>query len=411
MIPALPASRFATVGGLRLHYLDFGGDGPAAVLHHGTGFHAWVWEPIARLLSHRYRVLAIDARGHGDSDKPVDGYRWQRFIDDLIGFVDALGVHGGLGIGHSLGGATTASAAAQQPDLFSAVVLLDPILVPREPRPAPGTDNPMSAMARRRREVWNSTTEAFESYRGRGPFAAWPDAALRLYVDHGFRTEDGGVRLKCPPQIEAQVFGMSQDFDSWSAIDRLAVPALVMRGGDSPAFSAGDAERVAKHLRHGRVRTLEASSHTFPMERPDEVAAAILEFTDSILPLATRGLAHVALNVRRLEDTERFYREVFGMRVVWRPDADNVYLSSGRDNLALHRTHAERTANGSPLDHLGFFVDAPERVFTIAETLERAAVPIVKPPRHHRDGSCSVYVADPDGNVVQILYDPNASRR
>ena len=411
MIFASPASRFVTVDGLRLHYLDFGGDGPPAVLHHGTGFHAWVWEPIARLLSHRYRVLALDARGHGDSDKPVDGYRWQRFIGDLIGFVDALGLPGGLGIGHSLGGATIACAAAQRPDLFSAVALLDPILVPREPRLAAGIETPMSALARRRRELWTSTSEAFDSYRGRGPFVAWPDTALRLYVDHGFRSEDGGVRLKCPPQVEAQVFGMAQDFDSWSAIDRLTVPALVMRGGESSAFSAADAARVATHLGRGRVRTLEATGHTFPMEKPDEVAAAILEFADSILPLATRGLAHVALNVGRLEDTMRFYREVFGMRVVWQPDPDNVYLSSGRDNLALHRAHEPRPASGSPLDHLGFFVDAPERVFAIAETLQRAGVPIKRAPKQHRDGSCSLYVEDPDGNVVQILYEPNASRR
>jgi pimeloyl-ACP methyl ester carboxylesterase/catechol 2,3-dioxygenase-like lactoylglutathione lyase family enzyme len=411
MTPATPASRFVSIDGLRLHYLDFGGDGPPAVLHHGTGFHAWLWTPIAQALARRYQVFALDARGHGDSDTPKSGYRWEGFIADLIRFVDALGLVGSLGVGHSLGATTTAGAAAERPELFSAVVLLDPILFPREFRTLFDVESSMSAVARKRRERWSRPEDAFESYRGRGPFAKWPDDMLRLYVDHGFVPDDRGVRLKCPPNVEAQVFDMNTQFDSWGAIDRLTVPALVVRGAESQALTANDAADLLRRLRCGTLRTIAAATHTFPMEKPDEVAAAIVEFTDCTAPIVTRGLGHLALNVRRLDDTVRFYRDVFGMRVVWQPDPDNVYLSSGPDNLALHRATAPRAASGSPLDHLGFLVDGAERVFVIAEMLGHRGVPIVHPPKRHRDGSCSVYVRDPDGNVVQILYAPNAQRR
>lgn len=410
MTPASPVSRFVTANGVRLHYLDFGGGGPPAVLHHGTGFHAWLWVPIARALSARYRVVALDARGHGDSDKPEGGYGWESFIADLVAFTDAVGLAGGLGIGHSLGATTTAAAAAERPDLFSSVALLDPILFPREFRRRWEGDNPMSAMAQRRRERWASADEAFASYRGRGPFGRWPDEVLRLYVDHGFAAENGGVRLKCPPAVEAQVYGMSPRFDSWGALERIAVPALVLRGGQSEVLSANDAAEVLRRLHRAELRTLEGTTHTFPMETPDEVAAVILAFADSTLPVATRGLMHLALNVGAFEETVRFYRELFGMRVVWQPDADNVYLSSGRDNLALHRARELRATAGSAPDHLGFFVESPERVFAIAETLGRTGVPIVHPPTRHRDGSCSLYIRDPDGNVVQILCGPNAAR-
>ncbi len=410
MVDPSPVSRFVSVNGVRLHYLDFGGGGPPAVLHHGTGFHAWLWAPIARALSSRYRVVALDARGHGDSDKPEGGYRWETFTADLVAFVDAAGIPAGLGVGHSLGATVTAAAAAERRDLFSAVALLDPILFPRESGARLEGESPMSATARRRRERWTSLEEVCASYRGRGPFARWPEAALRLYVDHGFTPENGGVRLKCPPAVEAQVFDMSPRFDSWGALDRVGVPALVLRGGDSEVLSAGDAAEVRRRLPRAELGTIEGATHTFPMEKPDEVAAAILAFADATLPIATRGLMHLALNVRALEETVRFYREVFGMRVVWQPDADSVYLSSGRDNLALHRAREPRATAGSPLDHLGFFVDRPERVFAIAETLRRSGVPIVHPPKQHRDGSCSLYVRDPDGNVVQILYEPNAAR-
>jgi catechol 2,3-dioxygenase-like lactoylglutathione lyase family enzyme len=146
------------------------------------------------------------------------------------------------------------------------------------------------------------------------------------------------------------------------------------------------------------------------MEKPDEVADRIFAFVDSRLPIATRGLAHLALNVVKLEETVAFYRDVFGMRIVWQPDPDNVYMSSGRDNLALHRAAAPRAERGSPLDHLGFFVESAARVHAVGRALERGGRKILRPPRDHRDGSTSLYLEDPDGNVVQVLYEPRALR-
>jgi pimeloyl-ACP methyl ester carboxylesterase/catechol 2,3-dioxygenase-like lactoylglutathione lyase family enzyme len=410
MALASPASRFVVVNGLRLHYLDFGGEGPPAVLHHATGFHAWVWAPIAEALTQRYRVFALDARGHGDSDKP-DAYEWKHFVADLVGFVEALRLGRVLGVGHSLGATTTAGAAAEHPDVFSAAVLLDPVVYPREFRWLTEDENPMSAIARRRRDVWDDYEQVFESYRGRGAFAKWRDDLLRLYVHQGFAAFDGGVRLKCPPSIEAQVFSMDMGVDGWEMMSRVHVPTLLVRGAQSDTLSAAAAEELCRSLPHGQLRTLPDTTHTFPMEAPDEVAQMILEFTQSELPMPTRGLAHLALNVERLEESVRFYRDVLGMWIVWQPDADNVYLSSGRDNLALHRARQPRTANGSPLDHLGFLVESPERVFAAGEALARRGVPLLRPPKQHRDGSCSLYLQDPDGNAVQILYEPNASRR
>ncbi|HSD10421.1 MAG TPA: alpha/beta hydrolase [Candidatus Binatia bacterium] len=280
MTSPTPASDFVAVNDVRLHYLDYGGNGPPAVLHHATGFHAWVWTPIAEALSSRYRVFALDARGHGDSDKPPAGYRWETFIADLVAFVRTLGLGRALGVGHSLGATTTAGAAADRPDLFRAVALLDPILFPREFRNPSIAENPMANGALKRREVWASHEEVFASYRGRGPFAKWRDDVLRLYVDHGFATDDGGVRLKCPPTIEAQVFRMAPEpvFDAWVALERLTVPALLMRGAESDAFSESDAEASLARLRRGQLSTLPDTTHMFPMESPEAVAAAILAF-------------------------------------------------------------------------------------------------------------------------------------
>ena len=118
-----------------------------------------------------------------------------------------------------------------------------------------------------------------------------------------------------------------------------------------------------------------------------------------------RGLHHVALNVADLEACERFYVDVLGMRVEWRPDADNVYLSSGSDNLALHRD-AAATHRSSPLDHIGFVIGTPEAVDRWYAYLHDRQVPVSKPPKTHRDGARSFYCQDPDGNTVQMLYHP-----
>ncbi len=122
-------------------------------------------------------------------------------------------------------------------------------------------------------------------------------------------------------------------------------------------------------------------------------------------PAPTAGMRHIALHAERFEDMEKFYTGLLGMRVEWRPDEDNVYLTSGNDNLALHR--ASRPASGAQrLDHLGFILDTPEDVDDWYEYLNAHDVVMCSRARTHRDGARSFYCEDPDGNVVQMIYHP-----
>ena len=128
-------------------------------------------------------------------------------------------------------------------------------------------------------------------------------------------------------------------------------------------------------------------------------------------PPAHAGLRHLALNVRHLEAMKHFYVDLFGFAVEWEPDADNVYLSSGIDNLALHRSQAELPPPSMPssLDHLGVIVRRAEDVDAWAAFLEGQGVVVEARPRTHRDGARSCYVRDPDGNAVQIIHHPPIS--
>ncbi|MBI3598586.1 MAG: VOC family protein [Nitrospirae bacterium] len=127
-------------------------------------------------------------------------------------------------------------------------------------------------------------------------------------------------------------------------------------------------------------------------------------------PLSLVGLWHLALKVKDLAQARAFYQNILGMEVVWEPDADNIYLSLGRDNLALHQIpdgETFRQDKMDPLDHFGFIVANKEGVDQTATKMTQAGVPIVKPVRLHRDGSYSFYIKDPDGNLIQILYAPH----
>jgi catechol 2,3-dioxygenase-like lactoylglutathione lyase family enzyme len=124
------------------------------------------------------------------------------------------------------------------------------------------------------------------------------------------------------------------------------------------------------------------------------------------------GLRHLALNVRDLTAMKQFYVDLLGFAVEWEPDADNVYLSSGVDNLALHRSAAPAaTAARGALDHLGLIVRDASDVDRWAEFLEGRGVTIDARPRTHRDGARSCYFKDPDGNVVQIIHHPPISEK
>ncbi len=123
-------------------------------------------------------------------------------------------------------------------------------------------------------------------------------------------------------------------------------------------------------------------------------------------PPATAGLRHVALNVRDMAACEHFYVDLLGMAVEWRPDADNLYLSSGPDNLALHTARDAVAEAGQRLDHIGFIIHTPDQVDQWHTFLAAQGVDIKAAPRTHRDGARSFYCADPDGNVVQMIYHP-----
>ncbi|MDH5180511.1 MAG: VOC family protein [Gammaproteobacteria bacterium] len=126
-------------------------------------------------------------------------------------------------------------------------------------------------------------------------------------------------------------------------------------------------------------------------------------------PPPTAGMRHLALYVQDMQACEHFYTGLLGMRVEWRPDPDNVYLTSGNDNLALHR--ATQPVDGPQrLDHLGFILDKPADVDAWYTFLLEHQISMKTKPKTHRDGARSFYCLDPDGNTVQMIFHPPISQ-
>jgi pimeloyl-ACP methyl ester carboxylesterase len=269
--------------GLEIALLEWSGEGPLALLHHANGFCAALWDLVAQPLRRHFHVIAMDARGHGDSSKPEGPYRWKDFGSDLAWVAGALAAeHGGavaLGLGHSFGGTSMLMAAADRPELFGRLVLVDPVLHPpggRQEVP-PERLGGMVEAALKRRAVWPDRQAARSKWSGRKMFADWLPEALELYLAEGLEDlEDGSVQLKCRPETEASIFASGPGFDPWALAPRVDTPSLLLWAvrGDFPRPVY---EAYAARMRDARVRDVDAG-HLVPMERPELIVREVLRF-------------------------------------------------------------------------------------------------------------------------------------
>jgi pimeloyl-ACP methyl ester carboxylesterase len=235
---------------------------------------------VARALASDYHVLAFDQRGHGDSDKPAGGNIWQGFADDLAGFLDALRLKGVLAIGHSSGGTAVILTAAARPELIGRAVLVEPVTFTPGAQPSPpGGDVGMGERTRKRRESFPSPEAFFEHFKGRPPFKEWTEEALWTYARHGTAPgPDGQVHLKCPPDIEAQVYESNRSVDTGPALQKMRCPTLLIQASGRGALAPDLAERMRQAVPHLRHVQVPRAGHLVPMEQPDAVIAAIRGF-------------------------------------------------------------------------------------------------------------------------------------
>jgi pimeloyl-ACP methyl ester carboxylesterase len=270
------ASRFIDANGLRLHCLDWGGDGAPVLCLHGISSQAHGWEDVARLLIPAYRVLALDQRGHGDSDKPPAGYSPFDYAADIAGAIAALGASPAHIVGHSLGGLTGLLCAAAFPDAARSLVMIDI-------GPDAGTEEGLEAIIAYIRSMPNhfaSLDEAAEQIFTHVDsfFPGYNRTSARHRATHGLRrTPEGRLVWKYDPDAMIQTL-REMHRDWWDVLPRVACPVLVVRGEWSLSFDPDTVERMVQALPDGRAVEIENAGHLIPQEAPRALADAMRRF-------------------------------------------------------------------------------------------------------------------------------------
>lgn len=272
-MPRLPSS-----SGVNLAVHDLGGDGPALLMAHATGFCAAVLGPLAAHLRPHLRCWAYDARGHGDTETPAGlDWAWSAFADDVLAVVDGLGLEQVYGFGHSSGGAALLDAEARRPGTFAGLFCYEPIVWPELTDELIVSRQPLIRGALKRRDLFASREEAYENFSTKPPLESLDPEALRAYVDCGFGPDPDGVRLKCPPSVEAAIYRWGLVHDGFSRLPQVGCPVTVAHGGRSLAMDASVPQAQVAALPYGRLVTFADLGHFGPLEDPPAVAAGVLE--------------------------------------------------------------------------------------------------------------------------------------
>lgn len=275
--------------GVTLQVTEWPGQSDPVLLLHATGFHSRCWDSIARELP-GVHIYAVDARFHGGSDRhgEVD---WLLLAADVEALLARLDLRRIIGVGHSLGGYLTAWVGATQIQRFRQLVLIDPVILPRQRYllfPPRDTLNPADSPVSRRKNRWRDAGEMYARFRERPPFASWQDQVLRDYCEYALRQvpQETALQLACDPLHEAAIYLNHQGNEAiYELLPQLTLPVTVLRAPadpDNPANLAASPTwpGLADFLPNARDIYLPERSHFIPMEDPALVAGIIREALD-----------------------------------------------------------------------------------------------------------------------------------
>jgi len=267
--------RTIVLHGRRFHYTEWGAlTAPALIMLHGVTGHARTWDEEAAALASRYRVLALDQRGHGDSDPaPYADYTVAAMSADLTAFADSLRITRASIVGLSMGGRVAIAFAGQAPQRVERLVVVDI-----------GPDISEAGLVRvgtlmaKSPELFTSLDHALAFHRVTNPL--YTEAMLLHRVQHGTKPVEGGLTWKYDRGLrEAVRSGTWRDpIDLWPLWRNIACPILLVRGGDSDVLSAEIAKRMVEENPNTRLAEIAGAGHTVPGDQPLAFRTLLNEF-------------------------------------------------------------------------------------------------------------------------------------
>ena len=249
-----------------------GGDPPVLLLH-GIGNYGRYWDLFADAIAGRLRLVAPDARGHGESGRPDDGYAPEDFVGDALAVLDAAGIERAVVMGHSMGGLHSIHLAAGHPERVQALAIVD------------ASPEPMPAGSERARRLLTERPARFADRAGARAYlertsAGYSDAVYRNRLEFAFRDENGGLVWRSDPDaLERIMSARSPHADRWAALREIRCPTLVVRGTRSNVLADDVARRMVAELNDGTLLELDAG-HNVALERPRELAEAAVALAE-----------------------------------------------------------------------------------------------------------------------------------
>jgi pimeloyl-ACP methyl ester carboxylesterase len=279
--PRAGDSHFTQANGLRFHYLTWGDPAsPPILLYHGGGQTAHTWQRVANHLSDRYRLIAPDARGHGDTEwSPNGDYGAFYSRDDSVALVEALGLREFVLVGMSMGGLTAMAYAAQPSARLRGLVVVDVAPTVEDS----GTERVMKFL--RGQTVFADLDEAIAVAHAFNPRRSVEN--LRQTLPANLRTlPDGRLAWKWDPALFSNANAPRRDqrrlHNLWEQVAQIACPVLVVHGRESDILTPENGRKLAATVRDGRFVSIAGAGHTVQGDNPHSLAEALEAFLSEI---------------------------------------------------------------------------------------------------------------------------------
>jgi len=258
MAVSQPRDRYVRINGLRLHYLEWKGDGPAVLLLHGLTSHAHIWDDVSSFFHHRgFHIIALDQRGHGDSEWAADAsYTLDDHLADLTGFIERLDLTGLTLMGHSMGGRNALFYTACHPEAVARLILVDA---------RPGNSVQASATLQEHLATLPLSASCLDDV-GRAIGVLYPRLPWDVIVGiarRGYRRGRGGMLVpkfdtRMAAHLERSRYAAE---DLWPFLPNISCPTLVVRGEESPFLSRRDARRMCRLMDRAELCEIPGATH------------------------------------------------------------------------------------------------------------------------------------------------------
>ena len=283
-----PRDEFVEANGLRFHYREWGDTRTrhAVILLHGYAETSEAWSDTAQDLAREFRVIAIDQRGHGQSDRATDrDYTRATQMEDLEAIIESLGLRSVTLIGHSMGGANAICYAAEHPEMTTALVVIE--TAPEVLRSGIETIRRLLATG----ATFASLEDAIESFREFFPYATTEQIERRVRAS--LTVNDDGAYVwdfdpifrdptSRPPDPDP---GQRRLSDLWDCADRVQCPTMIVRGSETDMLTPEAIQRLHRRVSGSRVSLIEDAGHSVPTDQPAALSLNIREFLQSIASL------------------------------------------------------------------------------------------------------------------------------